>query len=120
MKRAYEKPDSADGLRILVDRLRPRGLAKKCAKINHWLKDIAPSHGLRKWFGHDPEKWREFRRRYIEELKANNILIEWLITKSETTTLTLVYSAKNDKYNNAAVLKKYIESRVLDCSDDKK
>jgi uncharacterized protein YeaO (DUF488 family) len=71
LKRVYENPTKEDGIRVLVDRLWPRGLTKQKAKIDLWLKDIAPSTGLRKWFGHDPEKWKEFRKRYRKELKKN-------------------------------------------------
>lgn len=120
IKRAYEKPDPADGLRILVDRLWPRGLAKESAKINHWLKDIAPSHDLRKWFGHDPEKWPDFKNRYFEELKPKHQLVKELIVSSEREAITLVYGAKNDKFNNAIALKEFMEMSLSDDSVVKK
>ena len=107
IKRVYEKPDRDDGIRILVDRLWPRGLTKEKAHIDIWLKEIAPSTALRKWFGHDPAKWNEFCEQYIVELKNNteqrNVLKEQLINNS----LTLLYGAKDEEHNEAVVLKEY-------------
>ena len=105
IKRVYEEPAKDDGMRILVDRLWPRGLTKQKADIDLWLKDIAPSTELRKWFGHDPEKWKEFRKRYNEELKKNTEQIEILKEHLKKGIVTLVYGAKDEEHNEALVLK---------------
>lgn len=105
IKRVYDKPAEEDGTRILVDRLWPRGLTKQKAKVDVWLKDIAPSTELRKWFAHDPEKWKEFIKRYKKELHENNgqtaILKEYL----EQGAVTLVYGARDEVHNEALVIK---------------
>ena len=105
IKRVYEKPEKDDGIRILVDRLWPRGLTKEKAGIDLWLKDIAPSTELRKWFGHDPVKWKEFRKRYSNELKKNEEQVSLLKDKMKKGTVTLVYGAKDEEHNEALVLK---------------
>jgi len=105
IKRVYEKPDKDDGLRILVDRLWPRGLSKEKAGIGLWLKDIAPSTGLRKWFGHDPDKWDEFKKRYWEELKKNKEASSLLSEKLKQGEVTLVYGSRDKEHNEALVLK---------------
>ncbi|HKO20797.1 MAG TPA: DUF488 family protein [Acidobacteriaceae bacterium] len=104
MKRAYEKPDSTDGFRILVDRLWPRGLSKQAAHIDLWLKDVAPSAELRKWFSHDPAKWTEFQRRYRAELKEKKQLLDTIKAQARTSRVTLIYSAKDEEHNDAIVL----------------
>ena len=105
MKRAYLPPEEDDGFRILVDRLWPRGLSKENAKLDLWMKNIAPSNELRKWFAHDPERWKEFKNRYLNELKDKKELINQLKTMEESKkVLTLIYSAKDEKHNNAVVL----------------
>ena len=109
LKRAYEKPAKDDGERILVERLWPRGLTKLQAKIDLWLKDVAPSTELRRWFGHDPDKWDEFRRRYQKELKENNDLIKLLKRKAKAGTITLIYAARDEEHNNALVLKRFLQ-----------
>jgi uncharacterized protein YeaO (DUF488 family) len=103
-KRAYERADKADGKRILVDRLWPRGLTKAKAGIDLWLKEIGPSHELRKWFAHDPEKWAEFQRRYRAELKANSEPFVTLKKEISQGPVTLVYAAKDEAHNEAVVL----------------
>ena len=108
IKRAYKKPETTDGKRILVDRLWPRGLTKEKARLDLWLKDIAPSTELRKWFGHDPQKWKEFRKRYNEELKKNTKQIEILENQLSKGTVTLVYGAKDEEHNEALVLKGFL------------
>ena len=108
LKRAYESPAKTDGERILVDRLWPRGLSKVNAKLDLWLKDVAPSTELRQWFGHDPEKWSEFKNRYRAELKGNPALSE-LLALSRRRDITLVYAAKDQLHNEAVVLKQIIE-----------
>jgi len=105
IKRVYEKPEKDDGKRILVDRLWPRGLTKEKACIDLWLKGIAPSTELRKWFGHDPAKWKEFRKRYSDELKKNEEQVSLLKDQIKNGTVTLVYGAKDEEHNEAFVLK---------------
>jgi uncharacterized protein YeaO (DUF488 family) len=106
LKRAYEKPARDDGERILVERLWPRGLTKPQAKLDLWLKDVAPSTELRKWFGHDPDRWDEFRRRYQKELRSKEDLIELLKRKAKAGTITLIYAARDEEHN---VLKQFLQ-----------
>jgi uncharacterized protein YeaO (DUF488 family) len=105
IKRVYEKPDKDDGIRILVDRLWPRGLTREKASIDLWLKDIAPSAELRKWFGHDPEKWDEFRKRYRHELKEDEESVTLLKDEIKKGMITLVYGANDEEHNQAVVVK---------------
>ena len=105
IKRAYEAPSGADGTRILVDRLWPRGLKKTDAAISQWMKEIAPSAALRKWFGHDPKRWEEFRRRYEGELEAKVELLGELKELAKNGPVTLVYSAHDEAHNQAIVLR---------------
>lgn len=109
MKRAYEAPSKTDGKRILVDRLWPRGLSKEKAKIDLWIKDIAPSTQLRKWFSHDPEKWSEFQKRYTKEIKENKKSLALLRKQIKSDQVTLIYSAKEEEHNDALVLKAFLE-----------
>jgi uncharacterized protein YeaO (DUF488 family) len=110
IKRVYEPPDKHDGRRILVDRLWPRGLTKEKASIDLWLKDIAPSTELRKWFGHNPDRWEEFKERYLAELKGNSDQIQLLKQELDKGIVTLVYGAKDEDHNQAVVLQ---ENNVL-------
>lgn len=110
IRRAYEEPDRGDGYRVLVDRLWPRGLGKADAKIDFWLKDIAPSNALRRRFSHNPEKWLDFKRRYFRELKNKAELADLLLEKAKKRTVTLLYGAKDETFNNAAALKEYLET----------
>ena len=110
LKRAYELPEKSDGLRILVDRLWPRGVSKSSARIDDWLKEIAPGDALRKWFGHDPAKWTEFRKRYTGELAKRSQAVAQLKQLAGKGTVTLVYGAKDEQHNNAVALKEYLES----------
>jgi uncharacterized protein YeaO (DUF488 family) len=110
IKRAYEQANKDDGVRILVDRLWPRGLTKEKASVDLWLKDIAPSTELRKWFGHDPDKWKSFRGRYETEIRHNQDLIKVLKQKAREGTITLVHAARDEKHNEALVLKRFLES----------
>ena len=112
LKRIYEQSSNQDGIRVLVDKLWPRGLRKNEARIDIWFKEIAPDDELRKWFSHDPKKWEEFRKRYLKELKENEECVQKIIEKAKETDLTLLYAAKNERFNNAIVLKEYIESRL--------
>lgn len=108
LKRAYEPPAKTDGKRILVDRLWPRGLSKAKAKIDLWLKDVAPSTELRQWFGHVPKKWPEFQKRYRAELKGNPALTE-LKALSHQSDITLVYAARDQLHNEAVALKQILD-----------
>jgi uncharacterized protein YeaO (DUF488 family) len=108
IKRVYEKPDKTDGTRILVDRLWPRGLTKAKAKVDLWLKEIAPSTELRKWFGHEPDKWAEFKKRYHAELKKNGEQAALLKEEIEKGVVTLVYGAKDEEHNEAVVLARLV------------
>lgn len=111
IKRVYEEPDRADGVRILVDRLWPRGLSKEKAHVDIWLKDIAPSAELRKWFSHDPSKWAEFRSRYRQELRSKADLLADLKEKAAKGRVTLLYGAKDQDHNEAVVLKSLLEPK---------
>ena len=110
IKRVYEQPDKDDGLRILVDRLWPRGLTKEKARVDLWLREIAPSTELRKWFGHDPDKWKRFRGRYETEIGHQGELIKMLKRKAREGTITLLYATRDEKHNEALVLKQFLES----------
>lgn len=110
LKRAYEPPMDSDGLRILVDRLWPRGLSKTEAKVEFWAKEVAPSNALRRWYQHELEKWPEFRRRYLEELKGNAAAVKELAAKVGRGNATLLFSSKEFNHNNAVVLKEYLET----------
>jgi len=108
IKRVYEVPEKADGFRVLVDRLWPRGLTKEKAAVDLWLKDIAPSTELRKWFGHEPEKWPEFRKKYLHELKENEEPVLILKDHLKKGTVTLIYGARDQVHNEALVLKELL------------
>jgi uncharacterized protein YeaO (DUF488 family) len=114
VKRVYEQPEESDGFRILVDRLWPRGLNKERAKVDLWLKEIAPSDGLRKWFAHDPQRWIEFKQKYFRELVDKKELIHLIVQKAKKTNVTLLYGAKDEEHNNAVALKEYIGSKIRD------
>lgn len=105
IKRIYDPPEESDGYRVLVDRLWPRGVAKDKAHIDLWLKDIAPSNELRKWFAHDPAKWNGFKQRYLEELKANDTAVEVLKSHLAKGDVTLLYAARDREHNEAVVLR---------------
>ncbi len=109
LKRAYDPPDKQDGVRVLVDRVWPRGVSRKNAALDRWMKEVAPSTELRKWFKHDPGKWEQFRKRYAEELADRGEAIAFLNETSRRGTLTLVYAAKDPEHNNAAALRGYLE-----------
>lgn len=112
LKRIYDPYDAADGYRILVDRLWPRGLTKEAARIDSWAKEVAPSTELRKWFHHDPSQWKEFVKRYKAELKASNALDALLPDIKKHKTVTLLYGAKDEKNNQAVVLKELLAARL--------
>jgi len=110
-KRVYESPAEDDGVRILVDRLWPRGISKNAARIDHWFKEIAPSTELRQWYRHDPARWPEFQRRYTRELDRKPELVERLIGAIGAGSATLLFSSKESELNNAAVLAQYLSKR---------
>lgn len=112
LKRAYEVPATGDGTRILVDRLWPRGLRKADAAIDRWIKDIAPSTELRKWFGHDPVRWLEFRQRYADEIQGQPEALDELLTCARAGRITLVFAAHDEAHNNAVVLKDVLLGRI--------
>ena len=108
IKRVYEKAEESDGIRILVDRLWPRGIKKE--EVDYWLKEISPSNELRKWFSHDFNKWEEFKNKYFNELNSKKELINFLLELiKKNSNVTLLYSAKEEKYNNAVALKEYLQ-----------
>lgn len=111
LKRAYDPPANDDGQRILVDRVWPRGIARDDLRIDAWLKDLAPSTGLRKWFGHDPKKWDAFRERYAQELEQRPAALEDLLDRARGGHVTLVFGARDAEHNNAVALKEQLERR---------
>ncbi len=113
VKRVYDAPTPDDGYRVLVDRLWPRGLSKGRARIDLWLREIAPSSELRTWFAHKAERFSEFRSRYMEELREKERLVQLLLSRVEVgETITLLYSARDPEHNNAVVLRDYLEERL--------
>jgi uncharacterized protein YeaO (DUF488 family) len=118
VQRIYDNPTgrNKDGFRILVDRLWPRGLSKDKVKVDVWQKDIAPSNSLRKWFGHDEKKWDEFKRRYFKELDKKNELVYMILCKvkeeESSSSITLLYGTKEDRFNNAVALKEYLDEKA--------
>ncbi|HEY6535868.1 MAG TPA: DUF488 family protein [Candidatus Nitrosocosmicus sp.] len=117
VERIYNNPkgDNEDSFRILIDRLWPRGLSKDKVKIDLWLKDIAPSNLLRKWFSHDENKWNEFKTKYFKELEINNESVNMILGKATEGSITLLYGTKDKKYNNAIALKEYLEKKLKRC-----
>ena len=120
LKRAYEPAARTDGIRVLVDRLWPRGVSKEVAKIDRWLKEIAPSTALRKWFNHDPSKWEKFRVRYFRELDRNTDAVKELRALARGKTVTLVYSAKDEEHNQAVALRDYMGAKPKRGQGDKR
>ena len=112
LKRAYDPVASTDGTRFLVERLWPRGVKKTALHVHAWLKDVAPSTTLRRWFGHDPKKWSEFRRRYFHELGVHAEVLDPILKLARRSRVTLVYSSHDMEHNNAVALKDYLEARL--------
>jgi uncharacterized protein YeaO (DUF488 family) len=112
LKRVYDPAASTDGDRILVERLWPRGIKKTALKLEAWLKDIAPSTPLRRWFSHDPQKWQEFRRRYFYELKSKAEALKPVINAAKRGRVTFLYSSHDTEHNNAVALKDYVEAQI--------
>ena len=110
-KRAYDSPLHGDGLRILVDRLWPRGIKKEDLAIDCWIKEISPSDELRRWFAHKPERWTQFVERYFQELEENKACWEQVLKKADGHRVTLLYSARDTEHNNAVALKQYLDSK---------
>ncbi len=112
IKRAYEPPEKSDGMRILVDRIWPRGIKKEKLQTTLWMKEAAPSDELRQWFGHDPKKWDEFRKRYFKELERAQAreMLQEIARSAKKGTVTLVYSARDERHNQAVVLKQAIDA----------
>lgn len=111
IKRIYDKAEQSDGTRVLVDRLWPRGVSKEEAKLDHWMKEIAPSTELRKWYDHEVSRFSEFSKRYKKELDANPNLIKELLQQAKEKRLTLLFGAKDEKHNQAVVLKEFLEGQ---------
>jgi uncharacterized protein YeaO (DUF488 family) len=111
LKRAYDEAAGNDGRRVLVDRVWPRGIARNDLKIDAWLKDLAPSTELRKWFAHDVTRWQEFKRRYFDELGAHAETVDALVDQAKAGRVTLVFAASDREHNNAVALKEYLETR---------
>lgn len=114
IKRAYEPPDEADGRRFLVDRIWPRGVKKEDLRLEGWLKEVAPSNELRRWFGHREDRWPEFERRYRVELRGKNEVLQPILEQVHEGVVTLVYGARDEQHNNAVVLKKVLEDLLVE------
>ena len=112
LKRVYDPVAATDGIRFLVERLWPRGVKKAALHVHAWLKDVAPSSALRRWFGHDPKKWSEFRRRYSRELSASADALEPILKAARRGRVTLVYSSHDMEHNNAVALKDFVQARI--------
>lgn len=112
LKRVYAQPSQDDGYRILVDRLWPRGFSREMLKIDQWMREVAPSDALRKWFSHDPKKWEDFLKRYKKELNTNEAFQKLVELVKNKETVTLVYSAKDEEHNQAVALKMFIEEEL--------
>lgn len=112
VKRVYEPPARSDGVRFLVDHLWPRGLKKDAVQVERWIKSVSPSDELRSWFGHEPAKWKEFQRRYFEELNRQPETWSLLLETARTRDVTLVFSARDMEHNNAVALKSYLEKKL--------
>ena len=108
IKRVYEDPSDEDGIRVLVDRLWPRGVSHARGAVDIWLKDVAPSSELRKWFAHDPSRWEEFRKRYLDELRLNAERVGELVSMAENGRITLLYATRDSVANSAAILREFI------------
>jgi len=112
VKRVYEPQSGADGFRVLIDRLWPRGLSKAKAAVDLWLRDVAPSSKLRTWFNHDPARWTEFRRRYAAELDRTPAVVDQLLAQVRQGRVTLLYSAQHETCNNAVALNEYLRQKL--------
>jgi uncharacterized protein YeaO (DUF488 family) len=113
VKRAYEQAEAADGARYLIDRLWPRGITKESLKVDGWVKEVAPSDALRRWFNHDSEKWNEFRQRYFAELDSKRDTWTPLVEAARQGPITLVYGAQDAEHNNGVALAEYLETHAI-------
>lgn len=113
LRRIYEPPATDDGVRVLVDRLWPRGLSKEAAAVDRWLKELAPSDALRKWFDHDPAKWTEFISRYHKELSKQTEIVEELRLLAKKKKVTILYAAKDEQHNNAVALLQHLRNKPI-------
>ena len=111
IKRIYDAEDE-EGYRVLVDRLWPRGVSKEKANLDEWMKEVAPSDELRKWFNHEPSKWKSFKKKYLDELDDKQDLVQELLDNAKKGDLLLLYAAKDEAHNNAVVLQELLESRL--------
>ena len=114
IKRIYDEPSGKDGYRVLVDRLWPRGVKKEGAKLDEWAKELAPTPTLRTWFGHDPERWKEFQKKYKAELKQNENIAPFIEQHKDKKLLTLLYGTKDEQHTHAIVLKEFLEKKMLE------
>ena len=112
LKRAYDPAADTDGCRILVERLWPRGVSKQRARIDFWAKDAAPSTELRRWFGHDPDKWEQFRRRYFAELRGRPEAVEAIVERVRAGAVTFVFASSETRFNNAVALREFVKTRL--------
>ena len=112
IKRIYDPPSPEDGKRILVDRLWPRGVKKEDARIDEWLKEIAPSDELRRWFSHDPSRWEEFKRRYMKELEKKQDMVNRLRAEAKRVRVTLLFAARDTEFNNAVIVREVIRGKI--------
>jgi uncharacterized protein YeaO (DUF488 family) len=113
LKRVYDPPESSDGVRVLVERLWPRGMKKEALKLDEWRKDVAPSDALRRWFRHDPARWDEFQRRYTAELDAHPAAWQPILEAADHSAVTLLFSAHDLEHNNAVALKEYLKTSPI-------
>lgn len=114
IRRAYDEPTRNDGHRVLIDGLWPRGVSKEEARVDEWMRDIAPSSALRKWFGHDPVRWEEFRERYRSELEEHPELVDRLVGRARHGRITLVFGARDVEHSNARVVQQLVEERLME------
>jgi uncharacterized protein YeaO (DUF488 family) len=112
VRRAYEAPTRNDGVRVLVDRVWPRGVSREELEIDEWIRDLAPSTRLRQWFDHDPARWEEFQRRYFQELRGKEGPLRGLLERIQRGRVTLVYGARDPDHNNAVALRAFLERRI--------
>lgn len=114
IRRAYDGPRRGDGFRVLVDRVWPRGVRKEDLELDAWWKELAPSTALRKWFGHDPERWEGFKRRYFRELEQGGEAVDALVERARRGRVTLLFGARDEEHNQAVALREYLERRLGD------
>ncbi len=119
LKRVYDAPNAADGTRFLIERLWPRGIKKASLRLDAWVKEVGPSHDLRRWFSHDPKKWKEFLRRYFSELDRNADACRSILEAARQGRVTLLFSSHDTEHNNAVALKDHLEFKIRESSSRK-